>query len=339
MKIFSVFIKIASYMPMVLLPILLYELTESFFCSGLSIVIWRIISYYNCYLLYKIMQNRIFRFVLSLIILVSLHFISIKITTIILLLFYNLFYANIKHDNMIKNQILNHMLVLSGMLVAGLGYFYPLFINVYLSLLIIAANLYSSTIIEYKPNSTLLNTYLVYFKRDKLNIVNLSIHNFCYYLFAFAIPLMGLIYYNSYASACIACMLNWLLFLPRNIFVKTLRKIFKTRTIIGLGFIITAFTLMGIFWSSNIFQFLVFLLIQGIGGGLSESFWDIELIQTSYPVSLNIWKISGIIGGIAGTLLMIIFSIKVLFLIAAFLTLAAGCINIINIDKERGARQ
>lgn len=65
-------VKFSSYMPMVLLPLFIYKEFNNVFLIGISLAVWRILSYYKYNVIHKTLQKYIVRASLILILIVDL---------------------------------------------------------------------------------------------------------------------------------------------------------------------------------------------------------------------------------------------------------------------------
>jgi hypothetical protein len=165
-----------------------------------------------------------------------------------------------------------------------------------------------------------------YFKLRDVIIVFL--HNMHYFVYAFAVPVHLYIITQNYFFSGITCFINWILFLPRNIFAKYLNKYIPIRIFVALSFILSAVLLLLIGFSIDITIIYLCVFIQGIFSGVCDSFWNIESIKENYIFYRFIWRSGGVIGGIIGSIVAYFLGINFVYFIAALISLIGGILNI-----------
>lgn len=198
--------KANSYMPLVLLPLCAEKAFGNILFAGISIVIWRLVTYYKSETLNRALQYFIFKTALSIfLILVAIMNINLyyQVTTIVILATMLPVYFTI--DKVKKNNITNFILIILGMLVAGFSLYRLPFLNYYLILISILLIYKGKCHHQEKSKLNLKNFY-------RADMAVIFIHNFHYYLFAFSIPLIFYKFSGKYYMTGIACGLSWLLF-------------------------------------------------------------------------------------------------------------------------------
>lgn len=318
-----VLVKINSYMPLVLLPICANKVFGNVLFAGITIVLWKLLTYYKYTALNFILRNFIVKIMLlSLLATVSMLYIDIYLKTIIVLLLSSAIplYFALDKVTIKTNNILNFFLIIFGMVAAGLLISIATFLNYYF-ITVTALLLFVGKSSNFNKNKlSFTNLYMC-------DVLNVFIHNLHYYLFAFSIPLIAYRYSGNYYMTGIACGLSWVLFLPKDYLINHLMKFLNLRKILGVGFLLTAMLLIIIGFSTHIFVVCICLLFQGASAGISEGFWGIEAIKNSPSQYWSIWKLGGILGAVLGSLIALYMGIEILFILAAVLAFAGGIMN------------
>ena len=318
-----VLVKINSYMPLVLLPICAYKALKNVFFAGITIVLWRLLTYYKYTALNFILHNFIAKIMLlSLLATVSMLYMDIYLKTIIVLLLSSVIplYFALDKVTIQTNKSMNFFLIISGMVIAGLLITRATFLNYYFITV-------SALLLFVGKSSNFNKNKLSFTKLYICDVLNVFAHNLHYYLFAFSIPLIAYRYSGNYYMSGITCSLSWVLFLPKDYFIDRLMKFLDLRKILGVGFLITAALLIIIGFSTDIFVVCICLLFQGASAGISEGFWGIETIKNSPSQYWGIWKLGGILGALLGSLIAFYTGIEILFILASVLALAGGVMN------------
>lgn len=319
-----IFVKINSYMPLILLPICAYKALDNVFFAGITIVLWRLLTYYKYTTLNFVLRNFIVRIMLLCLLLtvsMLLH-IDIYFKTIIVLSLSSVIPLYIAPDKVTirTSKSMNFFLIISGMVIAGLFITRVTFLNYYFITV-------TALLFFVGKSSSFNKNRLIFTKLYICDVFNVFVHNLHYYLFAFSIPLIAYRYSGNYYMSGITCALSWILFLPKDYFIDHLMKFLDLRKIIGIGFIITAALLIIIGFSTDIFVVCICLLFQGASAGISEGFWGTEAIKNSPLQYWSIWKLGGILGALLGSLIAFYAGIEILFILAAVLAFAGGIMN------------
>lgn len=328
--------KMNSYMPLILLPICTYKALNNIFFAGISIVMWRLMTYYKHITLNLVLHNSMVKImILCLLLTVSILHIDIYFKTIIILLLTSIIplYFAIDEVTIKTSKNINSFFIISGMVIAGFFISRITLLNYYFIIF--------TTFLFYVGKSSDFNkSKPIYSKLYIYDVLNVFIHNFHYYLFAFLIPLISYKYSGNYYMSGISCGLCWVLFLPKKYFIDHLARFLNLRKILSIGFLISAMLLVIIGFSTNIYIVCICFLFQGASAGISESFWNIDEVKNNNIGYRYLWKTGGILGALSGSLIAYYTGIKILFVLAALLALACGimnfCISLIQKSNNGG---
>lgn len=159
---------------------------------------------------------------------------------------------------------------------------------------------------------------------DKKAIMNVDLacivflHNFHYYVFAFAIALLPLENLNLKILSGLFCAINWVMFLIKGICVRMLQKNISLNKIIFLGFLMSAFFVFGIALNiTNIEILIIVILLQGLFSGVAECFFDMNEFKLASKQYWNIWKVGGLLGTLFGGICAEIFGLESIFILSS----------------------
>ncbi len=317
-------VKFSSYMPMVLLPLFIYKEFNNVFLIGISLALWRMLSYYKYNVIHKTLQKYIVRASLILILIVDLLYpVNLKYNVLLLIFISSLLssYLRVEPACLRENALTNFIFIVSGMIAAGLIMYNLRFLSFYFNIFNIALLLVG----RISPFEKIKRCSFKVFKYD---LITVFLHNFIYYFFIFSIPLIMFELTGSYYITGVAVSFNWMLFIPRYYIINLLKKYIDIRYIIAVGFLISSslFVIIAAYIKNQII-ILCSLLFHGISGGISEGFWDIEYIRKETTCYWDTWKVGGILGGITGSFIVYYLGFEKLFFISALLAFICVTIN------------
>ena len=327
-----------SYMPLIILPIFTFNLTNSFFIASLSVSFWRLITYFKFYLFRRFLCIKPVRLVLFILLLAyTITNWNIELKLIIFLYFHSLIYSNSENEKIKKKRNWVFILIIVGMLFSGIVIENICFIYILIGLILVCY-----VFLDFSPGKP-----QIVIKRQLPDIVITdyilaAFHNFQYYFYAFLVPIL---YVNFHYLAGLGVALSWILFLPQKKILNVFFSKWSFRIIIVIGFIITGLLLVIIGCTNNILLISICLFFQGITGGLSESYWDFASIKSNPRPYWNIWKIMGIAGSLIGGFFMSFFSTELIIIIAGAFAIIFGFVYLIlgrgktHYDSIKGSNQ
>ena len=248
-KIIYIFTIIASYIPLVTLPILTMMWCNRIWVSALALVVWRLITYYKNIKINKLFSSKVFKTILclfSILILIIPISTSLKIIINIYLFAFINTYCSINIKKMSITNNIRILLIMIGMFLGGLLLNNLLVFNIYLIINIIFVIWVGDVLTYNKINK-------VKFEANFSLSLMVAVHNFHYYIFAFLIPLLGYYQTSKLIFSGIFCVLNWILFFPGNNLIKNFQMKNKLKIVILIAYLISGISLIFIGISENIF--------------------------------------------------------------------------------------
>lgn len=315
--------KFFSYIPLVMLPMLVGKKYGDIKIIALVMLIWKLITYNMFPLLAHIFLLKGTKCILafgSALVWIIFNDIYIKIILTILLICIVGQYLAI--SNVCVNRKIERICIIMGMLSTGGGfinlYFWGICCEIFFLLFLFFSDFLKSQMERKKELNRKVSNKL---------LVIAFLHNMHYYLYAVVLPLLINKISKNILLIGIPIAVSWLLFFENDKILCFARRILDLKKILCLSFFVLSILLAMLYKTNNFVIFTFLFLLQGIFAGVSEEFFSMEEVKNNIFFVKKIWKIGGCIGIIGGGIIGELMGVHANLLIAAYLAFLAAVIT------------